>query len=227
MIEEPPSLTIRKGWTRPTRPQIAAFEGVLTGNIIDCLDGSGALDHRVKPLPGLPDRFVGTAVTCACGPADNLGVFGTLPVLQPGDVVVAATGAYERTALVGDLLVGMLRNGGAVAVVTDGMARDLPGIQGMGIPVFCAGITPNSPVRNGPAVVGEPIVLCDVRVASGDVVIGDQDGVVIVPYARIDGVIARLAQVRTLEVALEVQVKGGLVIPEYLKEVLDRRTRWV
>ena len=63
---------------------------------------------------------------CAAGPADNLAVFGALLLAEPGDVVVCATDAFMHAAVTGDLLLGMLKNKGVVAFVTDGAVRDLP-----------------------------------------------------------------------------------------------------
>jgi 4-hydroxy-4-methyl-2-oxoglutarate aldolase len=89
------------------------------------------------------------------------------------------------------------------------------------LPVYCAGITANSPVRNGPGTVGLPIVLGGVTVASGDLVIGDNDGIVIVPRDQIDMVLSKLPVIRAAEAALEAKVKAGLEIPDFIQQVLD------
>jgi hypothetical protein len=78
----------------------------------------------------------------------------------------------------------MLKNRGVLAFVTDGLVRDLPGLLAVGLPVYCAGLTPNSPVRNGPGTVGLPVVVGGVHVEAGDIVVADQDGVVIVPRGQ-------------------------------------------
>jgi len=112
--------------------------------------GSGAVDYRIKPaVPGQAD-FCGPAVTCNAGPADNLAVFGALEFVKPGDVIVAATDGYTGCAIVGDLLLGMARNCGAVAFVTDGCVRDIPGIRSVGIPVSASASRPIHPPRKVP-----------------------------------------------------------------------------
>ena len=85
--------------------------------------------------------------------------------------------------MIGDLLLGMMKNRGVVAFVTDGFVRDIPGLRAVGLPCFAAGVTPNSPVRSGPGTVGLPTVVGGVAVGPGDIVVGDQDGVVVVPFA--------------------------------------------
>ena len=220
MIKDPPVLTIRRNFPRPAAADIAAFAGVPTGYVIDALGGRGALDYRIKPLAPVKSVLVGVAVTCDCGPADNLALFGALEVAKAGDVLVAATDGFTATALVGDLFMGMARNRGIKGLVTDGLARDLPGILDVGLPLYCAGITPNSPARNGPGTVGLPVVLGGVTVESGDIIVGDLDGVVVVRQNQAAAVIEKLAEVRAAEAALEAKVKGGLEVPDFIKAVL-------
>jgi 4-hydroxy-4-methyl-2-oxoglutarate aldolase len=217
MIAEPPLLTMDRSFPRPTPAELAAFAGVQTGFVVDCMGGRGALHHAVKPLAPPAGLLVGTALTCDCGPADNLAVFGALLAAQPGDVVLAATDGFAATAVVGDLVLGMARNRGVAGFVTDGMVRDVAGILGVGLPCWCAGVTPNSPVRNGPGTVGLPITLAGVPVASGDIVVADGDGVVIVPRRKVPAVIEALAGVKAAEAALDARVRAGLAVPEWLE----------
>ena len=221
MIKDPPLLTIRRDFPRPSAQDVAAFAGVPTGYAIDAMNGRGALDYRIKPLAPAASVMVGVAITCDCGPADNLALFGALAVAQPGDILVAATDGFTATAVTGDLLMGMAKNRGLKGLVTDGLVRDIVGILGVGLPVYCAGVTPNSPVRNGPGTVGLPVVLGGVAIESGDLVIGDGDGVVIVPRARIGAVLERLAAVRAAEAALEAKVKAGLEVPDFVQTILN------
>ena len=115
MIEAPPVLTLRREFARPDPALLAQLEAVPTSLVADALGGRGAMDYRIKPLPDAdapPSTFVGTALTCGCGPADNLAVIAALARAQPGDVIVASTDACVVTALVGDRVMGMARNAG-------------------------------------------------------------------------------------------------------------------
>lgn len=221
MIKDPPLLTIRRDFPRPAAAEVAAFAGVPTGYAIDAMGGRGALDYRIKPLTPADRVMVGVAVTCQCGPADNLALFGALAVAKPGDILVAATDGFTATSVTGDLLLGMAKNRGVAGFVTDGLVRDLVGVLGVGLPVYCAGVTPNSPVRNGPGTVGLPVVVGGAAVESGDLVLGDRDGVVIVPRGEIATVLRRLADVRAAEAALEAKVKAGLQVPDFIQAILD------
>ena len=223
MIEDPPLLTVRRRFPRPSAAQLAAFANTPTGFVVDAMNGRGALDYRIKPI-GKPQRFCGPALTCEAGPADVLAVCGALDEAKPGDVIVCATDSFTATAVTGDLLVGMMKNIGVAAFVTDGLVRDTPGIIDVGLPCYAAGVTPNSPVKTGPGTIGFPVVVGGVAVDPGDIVLGDEDGVVIVPLARIDETIGHLATVRKIEAALEAKVKAGLKRPDFLDAILKPGT---
>jgi 4-hydroxy-4-methyl-2-oxoglutarate aldolase len=134
---------------------------------------------------------------------------------------VAATDGFTTTAIAGDLLLGMARNRGVAGFVTDGSVRDLAGVLGVGLPVYCAGLTANSAARNGPGTVGLPIVVGGVAVESGDILVGDRDGVVVVPLKQAQAVLAKLADVRAAEASLEAKVKAGLEIPDFLSAIIN------
>jgi 4-hydroxy-4-methyl-2-oxoglutarate aldolase len=94
------------------------------------------------------------------------------------------------------------------------------GIIATGLPVFAAGVTPNSSARSGPGTVGFPVVLGQVAIAPGDVVVGDRDGAVVVPRASAGAVAGRLAAVRAAESAFSQDVAGGLRIPGFIDDLL-------
>jgi 4-hydroxy-4-methyl-2-oxoglutarate aldolase len=208
MIEEPPPIVFAASIERPPSELVQRFHGAPTSFIVDAMSGTGALDWRIKPLVG--QSLVGVALTCDCGPLDNLAFMAALAECRPGDVLVVATGGYVGAAVTGDLLIGVARNRGAVGFVTDGLVRDLEDLETVGLPVFAIGVTPNSPQRRGPGAVGLPVVCGGVTVASGDVVVGDRDGVVVVPRARIAATLESLEHVKAMEAATLERVRGGL-----------------
>lgn len=221
MITDPPLLTIHRTFPRPSAAVIKGFAGVPTGYVIDAMGGRGGLDYRIKPLAPQNTPLVGVAMTCHCGPADNLALFGAMATALAGDILVAATDAFTATSVTGDLLLGMAKNRGLLGLVTDGLVRDLAGVLGVGLPVYCAGVTPNSPARNGPGTVGHAITMGGVAIAPGDIVIGDNDGIVIIPLAQAETVLDRLKEIRAAEAALEAKVKAGLEVPDFVQAILD------
>jgi regulator of RNase E activity RraA len=224
MLDNPPLLTIHRGFTRPDPALIAQFRGAQTSHLADVMEGRGALDYRIKPLDPANAVFAGPALTAFAYPADVLAMFGALSEAQPGDVIIVANDGFTRTAVFGDIAAGMMRNKGVAAFVTDGLARDRAGIVATGLPVFCAGIQPNSPAMNGPGVVGAPIVLGDVLVNPGDVIVGDADGVVVVPQDRLVVVLERLAAVRAAEARAEQAVRDGATMTERARRMIEQAT---
>jgi 4-hydroxy-4-methyl-2-oxoglutarate aldolase len=101
------------------------------------------------------------------------------------------------------------------------LVRDLVGVLGVGLPVYCAGVTPNSPARNGPGTVGHSVTMGGMTIAPGDIVIGDNDGVVIIPLAQAEAVLDRLKDVKAAEATLEAKVKAGLEVPDFVQKILE------
>lgn len=210
MLEDPPLLVVKRTWARPDASKLARLAGAQTGHICDAMDGRGAMHASVKPVDPSNAVFVGMALTVETGPSDNLAILGALSMAKPGDVLVCASDAFASTAVVGDNVCMLARNGGLAAIVIDGMARDQDGIVAAGLPCFSRGITPNSCMKSGPGRIGFPVVAGGVAVASGDVVLGDRDGVVVVPAGLLDHVVARLETIRRMEDEVQARIKGGL-----------------
>jgi len=220
-MAEAPALTIRRDWARPGDAQRTAFAEAPTGWVVDAQGRRGALHHSIRALTKAA-RIVGSALPVWSRGRDNLAPYAALSVAKPGDVLVIATEAYEAASVTGDIMVGMARNAGIVGVVTDGVVRDVPGLDGVGLPVFARGASPNSPQKDGPGTVGLAVVLGGLTVSPGDLVVADGDGVVIVPFATIDAVAAELAQVRAKEAQMDEAVRSGAQQPGWLAERLSR-----
>ncbi|MDV7141121.1 RraA family protein [Tropicimonas sp. TH_r6] len=212
MIESPPILTIRRKFPRPTAAQIDAFRGVPTGFVCDAMGGQGAMSSSICAIGGGRDitcRAVGTAVVADNGPGDIIASLGALEIVEPGDIVVAAMHGHTNAAAAGDLFCGMIKNKGAIGLVTDGAMRDYDALVELGLPIWCSGLNPNSPNGTGPGRVGFEAAVGDRTVASGDLIVADENGVVVVPFAQIDVVIAAVAHVKELEDDLEEKIKEG------------------
>jgi 4-hydroxy-4-methyl-2-oxoglutarate aldolase len=231
MIEEPTPLTVRKNFSRPTEDQIAAFQGIPTGFVADALGGGGALSSSIRPIgEGRDIKCIaaGPAITAANGPADILATIAALNFVKPGDILVAAVDGHQGCSAAGDRVIGMLKNAGGAAFVTDGPVRDYVGIVGVGLPVWCTGLNPASPYTSGPGRVGVSIQIAGQNVSSGDMIIADQDGVVVVPFDQIDDVIENLNHIRDLEMKLDAEVSAGRTVSQTALDMLsDSRTTYL
>lgn len=224
MLEKPKMLTVVRNSRRPTDSQIAAFQGVPTGFVVDALWGAGALSAAISPIgEGRDLRCVaaGPALTADNGPGDVLATLAALEFIQPGDVLIAAVGGHQGCAAVGDRVAGMVKNCGGIGLVTDGPARDYQGIIDVGLPLWCTGLTPGSPYNSGPGRIGFPVNIGGQQIESGDMVVADRDGVVVVPFAQIDAVIAQLEIIQHAEAEMDAKVVAGLKISPWVKDLLN------
>ena len=220
MIEEPPVLRIKRPSRRPTVTQIAPFQSTATSFVVDAMYGDGALGTEIKPLHDQTVSVAGPALTVDCVPGDILGLLGALSFIQKGDVVVSAFAGFQGCAAAGDRVSGMMKNCGVVGFVTDGPMRDLEGLLAVGLPSWCTGLNPGSPFSTGPGKIGHPIQIAGQRVETGDLIVADRDGVVVVPFEKIDQVIETLAKVQTLETELDAEIVAGLKVPEAISELM-------
>jgi 4-hydroxy-4-methyl-2-oxoglutarate aldolase len=196
-------------WQRPDAFTLGRLKGVQTGQAVDAMQGRGALDAAIKAIDPANAMFLGTALPCETGPNDNLAIIAAIAIAQPGDVVMAASEGFTQSAVVGDNVTMVAKGKGVAAIVIDGMARDIAGIAPVGLPVFARGITPNSCVRTGPGRVGLPIVIGGVVVEAGDIVIGDADGVVVLPRKHLHTILPSVEEVLAAEAATQGKIRSG------------------
>lgn len=165
---------------RPDRDVLERLAKLPAANIGDAMDRLGVADSAIQAVwPGA--RLAGPAFTVWTRPGDNQGIHRALQLAQPGDVVVVAGGGDESRALLGELIGERAINLWLAGFALDGAARDAEALGEIGMPVFARAITPAGPYKNGPSRLGTPISFGGVPVMPGDVIIGDSDGVVVVP----------------------------------------------
>ncbi len=228
MLKDPPLLTVRRTWQRPDAFTLGRLKGVQTGQAVDAMQGRGALDAAIKAVDIANATFLGTALPCETGPNDNLAIIAAVALAQPGDVIMAASEGFTQSAVVGDNVTLVAKGKGVSAIVIDGMARDLAGIAPIGLPVFARGITPNSCVRSGPGRVGLPIVIGGIAVEAGDIVIGDADGVVVLPRKHLQTILPSVEEVLAAEAAMQGKIKAGFTNIGKIEELLaSDRVRYV
>ncbi|GCE26268.1 diguanylate cyclase [Dictyobacter alpinus] len=151
----------------------------------DASEGEGVLPGNILPLQANA-LVVGPAYVLLMSQDDNLSVRKVLENLPaPGTVLVVAGGSSSRAATVGGLMALEIQNGGIAGLITDGLVRDSREIRELGFPVWCRGVTPIAPKKNGPAIVGGTVSIGGKVIREGDLVIADDDGVVIWPQERI------------------------------------------
>jgi regulator of RNase E activity RraA len=213
---------VRTNIERAPRSLVEQFAKYPTGNIVDAMGRFGAMDPGVKPVgPGM--KFAGSALTVRIRACDNLVIYKAFELAQPGDVLVIATSNFQGAATWGDLTSMIAKAKGIAGVVTDGMVRDVDGICNVGMPVFARGATPNSPFKDGQGEVNFTVTCGGVTVRPGDILVGDGDGVVVIPREDWDEVLKGVAKVVEKENQTVANIQAGKLIPDWVAKTLAER----
>jgi regulator of RNase E activity RraA len=164
------------------------------------------VDPAVRAM--IPDvRMAGPAFTVVADD-DHLPVMSALAAAAPGDVLVIASHGGTR-AVFGELFAGEARRRGLAGIVADGLCRDVRGLRRIGLPVFARGTTPRSGTTVSRAAHGTTIVCGGVEVSPGDIVFGDDDGLLIAAAQRIGAVLQNAEVIASSERAiLAAQARG-------------------
>jgi regulator of RNase E activity RraA len=161
-----------------------------TSILSDSMDRVGGV-RGVHWVPGGRwPRVAGPALTVRTRPGDNLVVHRALDLAEPGDVLVVDGGGFLERAILGEIMGRYAAARGLAALVVDGAVRDAEGLAAGPVPVFALGINHLGPYKDGPGEVHGPVQVGGTVVRSGDVVVGDADGVVVLPYERVAEVVA-------------------------------------
>lgn len=190
--------------------EIARWKPIPVTVAVDMVRNAGRIDPAIRPLrvPGQQPRLFGRAVTAECEPPDFGAVVYSIDLIGPGDVLVIAAGGDARTAMIGDILAGQARRLKGVGLVCDGAVRDVATLAGWSdFSVFARSIAAQGPTSAERGAVNIPVVVGGQRVAPGDLIIGDDDGLVVLTPAlvrsRIDDAEGKLARegqwIRSLE----------------------------
>ena len=221
-------MNLPEGWQivsdapRASRELITRFHGLGTGPICDALGRFAALDYQIKPIdPQM--QVVGTALTVWTRPCDNLAVYKALELAQPGDVLVITTENYTNNTIWGELTTLIAQACGIAGMITDGTVRDALAIRACGLPVFARGLTPNSPFKHGPGKINVPITCGGTTVNPGDIIVGDVDGVVVVPLARAEEVLEQVATIEKKEAAIRAEIESGSTFPAFASRLLREK----
>lgn len=173
----------------PSPQSIKKLSAFGAATVYEAQGAVGALDSGIKPIDPA-SVLAGPALTVDTRPADNLMLHCALLKARPGDVLVVDAKGFLEAGPWGDVLTLAAMKAGIAGLVINGAVRDANAIVGMGFPVFCRGLSIKGTGKNQPGKVNVPIAIGDVTINPGDIIVGDRDGIAVVPADRVDEVIA-------------------------------------
>ena len=170
---------IIKDFERPDKALVERFRDMPVANIDDNMSRIAAVDTAIEPVG--KGQLLGTAFTVRVPQGDNLMFHAAMDLAKPGDVIVIDAGGFTDRAIFGELMATYCKSRGIRGIVCDGAIRDRGGLAAMeDFPVYARSATPNGPYKNGPGEINVPVVIGGKLVKPGDIIVGDEDGVIII-----------------------------------------------
>jgi 4-hydroxy-4-methyl-2-oxoglutarate aldolase len=197
--------TILRNIPRPDAQAVKLLGELGVATIHEAQGRTGAMLPYMRPMYSTA-RVSGAAVTVLCHPGDNLMIHASVEVCKPGDVLVVVTTSESTDGMFGDLLGTSCQAHGVAGLVIDAGVRDTADLTEMKFPVWAKAVSPQGTVKASPGSVNVPVVCAGVIVNPGDVIIGDADGVVVVPRANA----AEVAKAGQQRIAKEVKTRERL-----------------
>jgi len=206
-----PGFRVRPAPSKPAPELVEAFREFDTPEVSDLMNRLYTMTSAIQNVTDPALKIVGPACTVKVFPGDNLMVHKSLDLAAPGDVVVVDAGSSPMNGVLGDLISTKARHRKIAGFVVDGLIRDLPRIRALqDFAVFARGVTPIGPLHRGPGEVNFPISAGGIVVHPGDIIIGDLNGVVVVPQEAASELLERLRAQKASEASyLDAVARGN------------------
>jgi RraA family protein len=162
---------------------VAKFRKLPVANISDSMSRMTAAGAKLRPIHA-GGVLAGPAFTVKTRPGDNLMVHKALDIAEPGDVVVVDGGGDLTNSMIGEMMTAHAQQRGIAGIVIYGAIRDYDALHAGSYPIFAAGVTHRGPYKDGPGEINVPIAIDGMVIEPGDLVVGDGDGLVCVPYEQ-------------------------------------------
>lgn len=161
---------------------LEGFKHIPTANIADCMGRHNAMSTNIRIMTRpLEENMVGIALTVKTRCGDNLMIHKALDMARCGDVIVVANEGGQNRSLMGEIMYRQAERQRLAGLVLDGPIRDAVDIFSGGVPLYATGSTPGGPYKEGPGEINVPVSCGGASVNPGDIIVGDGDGVIVIP----------------------------------------------
>ncbi|MBK8018058.1 MAG: RraA family protein [Betaproteobacteria bacterium] len=206
----------------PAAGLVAALSEQASSHLTDSQSRARAIQGAIRAMHR-GGRLCGPALTVRTTPGDNLLVHKAIDLARPGDVIVVDAGGTLDCAIIGDLVTSYAKTRGVAGFVIDGAIRDSEEIAGRDLPVYARGVTPRGPSKEGPGEINTPVTVGGTVVHPGDIVVGDADGVVIVPVADAQAALAAARALKEKESVTLQKIASGTLDRAWIDAALEAR----
>lgn len=200
---------------------VAKFAKLPVANVSDSMSRMTAGGNRLRKMHR-EGVLAGVALTVKARPGDNLMLHKAIDMAQPGDVIVVDAGGDLTNSLMGELMLAYAIKRGVAGFVLNGAIRDADQFIAMNLPVFAAGITHRGPYKDGPGEINVPIAIDGMVIHPGDLVLGDSDGVLAVPFEVAEEVYEKTAAKQDAEVKQMAAIQAGTNDRSWVDAALKR-----
>ena len=186
---------------RPTKEILQGFVDMPSSNIDDCMNRTAAVvDPAIKQIGERKGQLIGPAFTVKVPEGDNLMFHKAMDMAEPGDVIVIDAGGSTTRAIFGEIMVNYCKARGIAGIIIDGSIRDKTAIEDTeGFIVYAKGVTHNGPYKNGPGEIRGVVSIGGKSIKAGDIVVGDEDGITIIPQEDAAHVIEKTKAIFEME----------------------------
>lgn len=200
---------------------IQAFRGLPVANVSDCMARMTAAGPRLRPMHK-KGYLIGSALTVKCRPGDNLMIHKALTMAQKGDVIVVDAGGDLTNALFGEIMTATAVAIGVAGIVLNGAVRDAEEIGQGEFPLYAAGVTHRGPYKDGPGEINVPIAIDGMVIQPGDLMLGDADGLLCVPFDSLQSVLEATLQKMDAEKKMLADIAAGKLDTAWIDATLRR-----
>lgn len=200
---------------------VQAFSELPVANVSDCMARMSAAGAQLRPYHAR-GVLAGPAFTVRTRPGDNLMIHKALHLAEPGDVIVVDAGGDVTNALIGELMVATAIKRGIAGFVMNGAIRDVDAIGAGTFPVYAAGVTHRGPYKDGPGEINVPIALNGMVIEPGDLILGDADGLLCVPFDDAASLLEATRHKQEAERITIREIEDGTLDTEWIDASLKR-----
>jgi regulator of RNase E activity RraA len=221
MVQGKIGFRVRTDVARASAELVARFREHATSNIADAMGRFHFMDFGIRPRSARP--LCGVAVTVDARPGDNLMVHKALEVARPGDIVVVNTNGNTTSAVFGELMCRTAVGAKLGGIIVDGAIRDVEHLTALGFPAYSRAVCAGGCDKDGPGEVNFPIACGNTVVMPGDIIVGDDDGVVVVAREEAEEVLRLTSALVERERTRIAEIDSGVLFKGEINETLRKK----